>query len=41
MPAAEHDDMVDAYGPVHCAVKDENGSSVRDVDVRDTEYQKQ
>lgn len=35
MLAAKHNNIVDADGTVHCAVKDKDGSSVCDVDVRD------
>lgn len=35
MLAAKHNNVVDADGLVHCVVKDKDGSSVCDVDVRD------
>ena len=35
MLAAKHNNIVDADGLVHCAVKDKDCSSVCDVDVRD------
>ena len=35
MLAAKHNNIVDADGTVNCAVKDKDGSSVCDVDVRD------